>query len=132
MLTGWLHVEGYTMEDVVITIDVNGESRTGSVNENGRFDIELPVDAEATLRFEKPGHLAKEVVVDTHHSRTGDAGQKSRHVKFAVILELERWMAGLTYPGPVGNIGFDESGGCLAIDHDRRKVPAKRQAVMVF
>jgi hypothetical protein len=132
VLTGWLHVEGYTMSDVVIEVEVNGAYSTAHVSENGRFTVTLPAEADAKLRFEKPGHLPKEVLVDTHHATDGEPGQRVRRVKFAVIMELERRMAGLTYPGPVGSIGFDQGGGCLAVAHDRSLVKAKRQAVMVF
>jgi hypothetical protein len=132
ILTGWLHVEGYTMTDVTVEVEVNGAYSIARVTEAGRFTITLPAGAEAKLRFEKPGHLSKEVLVDTRHAQDGDQGQRVRRVKFAVIMELERRMAGLTYPGPVGSIGFDQGGGCLAVAHDRRLVKAKRQAVMEF
>ncbi|MBP7407870.1 MAG: hypothetical protein KA941_03845 [Flavobacteriales bacterium] len=132
VLTAWLHVEGYTMADVTVAVEVNGTTEVGRVSENGRFTVSLPADAEVLLRFEKPGHLPKEVVVDTRHARDGEAGQRTRHVKFAVIMELERHMAGLTYPGPVGTLSFDNGGGCLAVAHDRNRVPAKRHATMVF
>lgn len=133
MLTAWLHVEDYTMRDVTVAVEVNGTAtEVGRVTENGRFTVSLPADAEVVLRFEKPGHLPKEVVVDTRHARDGEVGQKTRHVKFAVIMELERHMAGLTYPGPVGTLSFDNGGGCLAVAHDRNRVPVKRQVPMVF
>lgn len=133
ILTGWLHVEDYSMAGVLVTVEVNGEVHTSTVTtESGRFDLVLPADVEAVLRFEKPGHLPKEVTVDTRHSRDGEAGRKIRHVKFAVILELERLMGGLTYAGPVGSIGFDPDGGCLAVEHDRELVRVKRKSIMKF
>ena len=132
VLTGWLHVEDYTMEDVVVSVEVDGEVQKSRVTPGGRFDLMLPANTEATLRFEKPGHLPKEVTVDTRNAQVGEPGKHARHVKFAVILQLERFMAGLTYPGPVGSIGFDAGGGCVAIGHDKRVVPARRQATMVF
>lgn len=132
VITGWLQVEGLTMKDVIVEVEVNGTTRIAPVSETGRFTVELPANAEVLLRFEKPGHLPKEVVVDTRHARDGEAGQRTRHVKFAVIMELERHMAGLTYPGPVGTLSFDNGGGCLAVAHDRNRVPAKRHATMVF
>jgi hypothetical protein len=132
ILTGWLHVEDHTMADVVLEVEVNGTTHVAPVSENGRFTVELPANTEATLRFEKPGHLPKEVVVDTRHARDGSAGQRTRRVNFAVIMELERRMGGLTYAGPVGSLSFDEGGGCLAVSHDPKRVPAKRQAPMVF
>lgn len=133
MLTAWLHVEDYTMADVTVAVEVNGSStEVGRVTENGRFTVSLPADADVVLRFEKPGHLPKEVVVDTHHAQEGEVGQKRRHVEFAVIMDLERHMAGLTYPGPVGTLSFDNGGGCLAVAHDRNRVPVKRHTPMVF
>jgi hypothetical protein len=72
------------------------------------------------------------VVVDTHFATLGEPGQRVRRVRFAVVMELERHMAGFRYQGPVGSIGFDQGGGCLAIARDRKLVPARRQATMVF
>lgn len=132
ILTGWLHVEDHYMDDMVVRVEVDGNVRTAPVSTNGRFDIALPADAEVVLRFEKPGHLAKEVVVDTRHASSGQPGKHKRHVRFAVIMELERHMAGFTYHSPVGSIGFDEGGGCLAVVHHREKVPPNRHQPMEF
>jgi hypothetical protein len=132
VLTGWLHVEDYTMEDVTVAVEVNGSLHVAPVSGTGRFTVTLPADAEAVLRFEKPGHLPKEVVVDTRHARDGNPGQRARRVKFAVILELERHMGGFTYPSPVGAIGFEQGGGCLAVTHDRTLVPPSNHKPMVF
>ncbi len=132
VLTGWLHTEDYTVHETTVEVEVNGVMQIAPVTLNGRFTVTLPTDAEVVLRFEKEGHLSKEVNVDTRHAQEGEVGQRIRHVKFAVIMELERRMGGLTYAGPVGSLGFDAGGGCLAVAHDRRLVPAKRQAVMVF
>jgi len=132
-LTGWLHVDDSFMADVTIEVDVNGEVRTAYVSQTGRFDIDLPAETSATLRFEKPGHVTKEVTVDTRHVQDGDfGGQRRRQVKLAVIMEQERFMAGLTYAGPVGNLGFEPGGGCVAVAHTRSVVPAKRRAAMEF
>jgi hypothetical protein len=132
VLTGWLHVEDHTMADVTLEVVVNGTMHTAHVSENGRFTVSLPADAEATLRFEKPGHLSKEVLVDTRHSQDGPFNQRTRRLKFAVVMQLERYMAGWAYTGPVGSIGFETGGGCLAVAHDRGLVPATRNAPMVF
>lgn len=132
ILTGWLHVEDYFMDDMVVRIEVDGTTRTAPVSANGRFEISLPADREVVLRFEKPGHLAKEVVVNTSHARQGEPGKRKRHVRFAVIMELERHMAGFGYHSPVGTIGFDQDGGCLAVEHHREKVPPSRHQPMEF
>ncbi|MBK9175741.1 MAG: hypothetical protein IPM46_05265 [Flavobacteriales bacterium] len=131
-LTGWLHVEDHTWQDALVHIEVDGTTQVARVSETGRFDLRLPANTEVVLRFEKPGHLPKEVVVDTHHARDGDPGKHRRHVKFAVILELERHMAGFTYHSPVGTIGFEQGGGCVAVAHKRDKVPPSRNKPMVF
>ncbi|WKZ67705.1 MAG: hypothetical protein QY325_07185 [Flavobacteriales bacterium] len=132
VLTGWIHVEDHTWQDATVAVEVNGSTRTARVSETGRFTLSLPAGADVVLRFEKPGHLAKEVVVDTRHAGQGPAGRRKRHVKFAVVLELERHMAGFTYHSPVGSIGFDQEGGCLAVTRHRDKVPPTRQQPMVF
>ena len=132
VITGWLQSQDLTMVGAVVSIEVNGEYQSTTVPESGRFELTLPADVEAILRFEKPGHLPKEVVVDTHHVNDGGFDGRTRHVKFAVILELVRRMGGLIYPGPVGSLGFDKDGGCMAVAHDRSLVPAGRERIMVF
>lgn len=132
VLTGWLHVEDHTMADVVLEVLVNGTARTAHVSETGRFSVTLPADVEATLRFEKPGHLSKEVLVDTRHVQDGSFDQRTRRLRFAVILQQERHMGNWTYNGPVGSIGFEQGGGCVAVQHDRSLVPADRHKPMVF
>lgn len=131
-LTGWLHVEDHTMADVVVSYEVNGVEQTATVKENGRLNLTLPANTEVTLRFEKPEHLPKEVVVDTRYVRDGKFNGKTRKVSFAVIMELERRMGGLTYQGPVGNLGFEQGGGCVAVEHTQKLVPATRNVPMVF
>lgn len=120
------------MEGVVLEVLVNGITQRGHVSESGRFTVLLPAETEAILRFQKEGHLTKEILVDTRHARDGEPGQRDRRVKFAVIMQKESHMAGYTYPGPVGAIGFESGGGCLAIAHDRALVPAPKQRPMVF
>lgn len=132
VLTGWLHVEDHSFSGATVAVKVNGAIRDAVVSETGRFTVTLPAGTDALLRFEMPGHLTKEVVVDTHFATLGEPGQRVRRVRFAVVMELERHMAGFRYQGPVGSIGFDQGGGCLAIARDRKLVPARRQATMVF
>jgi len=132
VLTGWMHVEDHTWRDATVSVEVDGVVQTAHVSETGRFDLRVPADTEVLLRFEKPEHLPKEVVVNTAHSAIGQAGRHKRHVKFAVILELERHMAGFGYHSPVGTIGFDKDGGCLAVTHRREKIPPGRNKPMEF
>lgn len=131
-LTGWLHVEAYDFEGATVLLTVNGEHRVLPVSRSGRVDIELPAEAEAVLRFEHPGHLSKEILVDTRHSQVGRTAGV-RHVSFAVILEESRLMGGQVYAGPVANVGFDKDGGCVDVNHTRSMVVGRTSnAPMVF
>ncbi len=133
LLTGWLHADNLNMADVTVAVEVGGQSMAAIVAENGRFTISLPANTAAVLRIEKPGHLTKEVTVDTRFLKDGEVGQqRKRHVNFAVILDPVRLMGGLVYPGPVGTIGFDAGGGCVAVARDNRRIPARKQALMEF
>jgi len=120
------------MDDVVLAVNMDGGSQQVPVSKTGRFIMDMPDNMEATLHFEKPGHVPKDVTVDTHYAGMGWPGQDTRQVKFAVILHPERAMAGLRYPGPVGSIGFDPSTGSLTATHDLTVVPARRKETMEF
>ncbi len=75
------------------------------------------------LHFEKPGHVSMEVTVLARHVQRGRPDQRKRKISFAVILEQGRRMGGLTYARPVGIIGFDPEGGCVAVEYDRQLCP---------
>lgn len=132
ILTGWLHVDDQDMADVTLMVKVNGRTRPSGVSSNGRFTVSLPRDADVVLRFEKPGHVPKELVVDTRHARTGEQGHRTRRVKLAVTMDPERHMADLTYAGPVGTLSFDEGGGCLAVQHSRKTTRTERSMTVTF
>lgn len=131
-MTGWLHVVDYSFALTTVEAQVNGTVQYASVSRTGKFSLTLPADAEALLRFEHPGHLPKQILVDTHFAGDGEVGQQTRHVSIAVVLEPERHMAGLDYAGPVGKIAFDQGGGCTAITRERTMVPSRRLKPMVF
>lgn len=118
-LTGWLHVDDLHMEDILVEVEVNGQLHYATLTAAGRFTVSLPADTEALLRFEKPGHLTKEVRIDTRHVRDGGRSDKPRKVHFAVIMEREEQAAGYLFQGPVGSIAFEQGGGCLAVGHHR-------------
>ncbi len=132
MLTGWLHVDDLKMNEVVVEVEVDGTVELAHVTRTGRFSVELPVGTEATLRFEREGYQSKEVVVDTHFAQDGPMADRERSISFAVVLEPERCMGGQAYAGPVGTLGFEQGGGCVAVAHTRKLVPARRQTPMVF
>jgi len=87
-VTGWVHVEDLSFDATTVELEVNGEVQRVPLSNMGRFDLVLPADAHVVLRFEHPGHLPKEVLVDTHHARAGTFREQTRHVRFAVIMVL--------------------------------------------
>jgi hypothetical protein len=121
ILTGWLQAFDLNMSDISVEVIVHGRQRHVPVSECGRFTVVLPIDTEALLRIGKPGHLAKELLVDTHNASLHAA--RRQHVKFGVILDLQRHMAGLAYAGPVASITFDRLDGALHVIHTRDLVP---------
>lgn len=131
-LTGWLHVDDLRMDEITVEVEVDGAIELAPVSRNGRFSVDLPVGTEAILRFERIGYQSKEVLVDTRHAQDGPMAEEERNVSFAVILEPERFMGGQTFAGPVARLGFDPGGGCVAVSHTRKLVPARRQTPMVF
>jgi hypothetical protein len=121
-----------TMADAELWLEVDGQATAVPLSDNGRFTVTVPADREAVLRFEKPGHQPKEVLVDTRYAFIRAQGKPhQRKVRFGVVLEQDRHMAGQAYAGPVGALSFDAQGGCLSVDHRKSVVPAERKT-MVF
>ncbi|HPQ58709.1 MAG: hypothetical protein KDB96_10120 [Flavobacteriales bacterium] len=131
-VTAWLQAFELSYDDITVQVEYDGAAETVGVNDRGRFNVTLPADVEAVLRFEKPGHVTKEVIVDTRHVAAGDFDERVRKVSFGVVLEPERHMADQVYAGPVGTIGFDADGGCLAVEEHRELAPGRKRATMVF
>lgn len=131
-LTGWLHVEDLSFRKTSVEVEYGGLIYDVPVSKTGRFDINLPDDLEAVVRFAHPGHLTKEVLVDTRHASQGEPGKHQRKVRFAVILEDEREMTGFDYDGPVGNIGFDKEGGCTVVEKTLILKQGPRTRLRVF
>ena len=94
--------------------------------------MSLPAGTEAVLHFKSPGHLTKDLIVDTRYVNEGKFAKEKRHVKFAVVLELERHLYGFHYDGAAGNIGFDKEGGCMSVEHTRKLVVGRPNQTMVF
>lgn len=90
---------------------------------DGRFELFLPIDAKASIRFEKDGYLSKDVLVDTRHAlRTKTAEKKNKLVRFDVQLQPEPRMERM-YAGPVGTITFNKGTGLMKVQYDRTLVP---------
>lgn len=122
--TGWLHVEDRNVDDLILVVTVD-EDRClyAEVESTGRFTITVPVGSKALLSFLKPGHLPKEVAVDTRNSmNTGKAQRLNRKVKFDVVLEANEQRPGRKYEGPVGSLSFVNGTGTMKVRHDLRVV----------
>ena len=124
ILTGWMHVEDNTLDDLILVVTVD-EDRClfADVDGSGRFVIAVPVGCRALLSFIKPGDLTKEVEVDTHNSMmTSQAQRANKRVKFDVVIEPIGKRLGRTYEGPVGSLSFVRGTGTMKVKHDLRVV----------
>lgn len=124
IFTGWLHVEDNTVDDLILVVTVD-EDRClyAEVDGSGRFVIALPVGCRALLSFLKPGHLTKEVEVDTRNSMiTSRAQRTNKRVKFDVVMEPVEKRLGRKYEGPVGCLSFVRGTGTMKVKHDLRVV----------
>ena len=124
LLTGWLHVDDRTVNDLVLVVELDGDRCLfAEVHASGRFEVLVPVGCKALLSFIKPGHLTKEVVVDTRNAmNTTKAQQTNRKVKFDVVLEPIEKRLGRKYQGPVGSLIFVNGTGTMKVKHDLRVV----------
>lgn len=133
VIRGWLFTEDHDMSDAQVVVVLNDESCVRSVLlKNGRFEFELPVGAKARLFFEKPGHLTKEVLVDTRNAlNTARARKLNKTVKFDVVLEGVDEAAEKIYAVPVGRIGFVNGTGTMKVMHHVEMIPAPHQATLL-
>ena len=127
-LTGQLIVKDDAMDDVELLIAVeNGECREARIRKSGRFDIVLAAGSKARLTFQKPDHIAKEILVDATNVNKDLIGRgEDRKVKFDVILVPDDAYPGLVHDGPVGSITFRRGSSALKVDHHERLVAADR------
>ncbi len=124
LISGRLISDDRHMDDAVLVVELEGEHCLfAELFDNGQFFFRLPVGAKATLVFMKPGHLPKEVTVDTRNAlNTAKAVKENRNVKFEVVLEPESKRPGRKYEGPVGSIQFVNGTGTMKVRHDLRVV----------
>lgn len=124
VFTGWLHVEDRSVENLILVVTVD-EDRClyAEVEPSGRFTLSVPVGCKALLSFLKPGHLPKEIVLDTHNSMNTSRAQHANHkVKFDVVLEAVEKRPGRKYERPVGSLSFVNGTGTMKVKHDLRVV----------
>jgi hypothetical protein len=93
------------------------------VGSDGRFDLKLNAGERAYLRFEQPGYLSKEVLVDTRNANcTKAAARKNKNLRFDVQMTPELPNKQLAYAGPVGIITYLSGTGLMKVRYDRSLV----------
>jgi len=118
VFTGWLRVEDRNVDDLVLVVETAESCLYAEVLPSGRFTIAVPAGSQARLAFIKPGHLTKEVELDTRNSMpTRKAMRANRTVKFDVVLEPEEKRPGRKYDGPVSSLGFNKGSGSTKVRH---------------
>lgn len=123
-ITGQLFSTDGQLEDAVLVVELEGaHCLFAELDADGRFHMELPLNSKVRLHFIQPGHLPKEVEVDTRNAlNTPKAERENRKVKFEVVLESEEQRPGRRYDGPVGTIRFVNGTGTMKVLHDLRVV----------
>lgn len=125
-ITGRLFIPDRSVNDLVLSVEVEDACLYAEVTENGWFTILLPKGALANLAFMKPGHLTKEVVIDTKSAFSGDRSVKrDRELEFDVVMVPEAKHPGQSYIGPVGSVGYANGSGLVRVRHDRRLSASK-------
>ena len=132
IVTGRLFADGRLSDQALLVVEVDGaHCLPAKLGEGGRFQVPVPAGTEVVLRFEKPGHVAKEVVLDTRQLN-GAMGStyKPRKVTFDVVLDKEGALQGRGYTGPVGTISFAKGGGAMKVRHHKRHAPRSELATL--
>lgn len=128
LFTGWVRLDDKNAEDVVLMVEVADQCLYAEVHPSGRFMLWVPAGAQAKVAFLKPGHLTKEIELDTRHSMANKKAERdNRKVKFDVVLEPERKRPGRRYDGPVGALGFNKGTGTVRARHTLNVVAAPKQ-----
>ena len=76
--------------------------------------------SSAYLRFEQPGYLSKEVLVNTANADLCEKDcRKNENLKFDVQMTPELSDKRQQYAGPVGTITFLKGSGLMKVRYDR-------------
>lgn len=87
---------------------------------DGKFKLSMPMGSSAYLRFEQPGYLNKEVLVNTANAdQCKKACHKNENLKFDVQMTPQQPDKHLQYMGPVGIITFLKGSGLMKVHYDR-------------
>lgn len=119
-IRGRLLLDGEALADAMLVVEVDDQDCIPfNLFPDGRFELSLPIDAKANIRFEKPGYMSKDVAVDTRNAlRTNEAIRKNKLVRFDVQLQPEPRNERM-YAKPVGSITFAKGSGLMKVQHDR-------------
>jgi membrane-associated protease RseP (regulator of RpoE activity) len=128
VFTGWLRVEDRNVDDLVLVVETAESCLYAEVLPSGRFIVAVPVGSEARLAFIKPGHITKEIELDTRNSMSNrKAARANSKVKFDVVLEPESKRPGRAYDGPVGSLAFNKGTSSTKVRHTLNVVAAEKK-----
>lgn len=121
LLSGKLLTPDRSTRDMVLSVEVEGACLYAKISDNGHFSIVVPPGSKATLSFIKPGHLTKEVFIDTESAFAGTRSSKyERKLEFDVVMVRESNHPSQSFIGPVGSIGFVQGSGSLRVRHQAK------------
>jgi hypothetical protein len=118
-IRGRMLVDDTIMSDALLVVEVDDQRCLPfQLDGDGRFMLRLPVGSKIQLRFEKPGYLTKEVLIDTKNAlNTKRAAKLNKLVRFDV--QMSRELPDRVYAGPVGTITFLKGSGLMKVKYDR-------------
>lgn len=107
--------------DVLAVVELDNRVCTPlEFHPDGKFKLSLPMGSSAYLRFEQPGYLAKEVLVNTMNAdQCKKDCRKNENLKFDVQMTPQLPDEHLQYMGPVGIITFLKGSGLMKVRYDR-------------
>lgn len=116
---GMLRVQGMNMDSARVIV-VGGSQGPIVIDKNARsFQVELAWNQDYLFAFERPGCVAKEILVSTHLPESVKTG-KVPHLPLKVVLAPPSNGKTFNYSGPVGHLRYDERAGEFRYGPDHR------------
>jgi hypothetical protein len=105
------------LDNALITITKDGQAYRTIDPNKGKYFIDLELGGNYMMTFTKPGHITKQVIVDTH---VPGGHEDDEFAKFTAEVNLEKQPEDqiITYSQPVGRIKYSGIAGDFDFDND--------------
>ncbi|MFZ1333387.1 MAG: hypothetical protein WAR83_14430 [Flavobacteriales bacterium] len=96
-----------------VLIASDGTQMPIDLSRAGKYMVNAPAADTYVLRFEQPGCVAKEVLIDGRNANTKKFGERT--IKFDMVLHADHPDVNMYYTGPVAEIAFEEGTGEMKV-----------------